>query len=68
MARRPSSFRQRDLTRMIKAALAAGLVIERAWVEIDGRIMLGFAQGFNEQNPAPELPTQKADTWSDVAA
>ena len=41
MARGPLTFRQRDLTRAIKAALAVGLVIERAWIEIDGRIILG---------------------------
>lgn len=43
MARGPSTFRQRDLTRAIKAAIAAGMTVERAWVEVDGRIMLGFS-------------------------
>jgi hypothetical protein len=45
MSTRPSTFRQRGLTRAIKAALAAGMVVERAWVEVDGRIMLAFANG-----------------------
>jgi hypothetical protein len=45
MGRGPCTFRQRDLTRAIRGALAAGLVVERAWIEIDGRIMLGFAAG-----------------------
>ena len=65
MARGPLSFKQRDLTRAIKAALAGGLVIERAWIGIDGRIMLGFAKGGDNQNPAPK-PTQEGDTWADV--
>lgn len=44
MARGPLTFKQRDLTRAIKAAVAAGLVVERAWIEVDGRIMLGFGK------------------------
>jgi hypothetical protein len=44
MARGPLTFKQRDLTRAIRAALAAGLKVERAYIEVDGRIMLGFAK------------------------
>ena len=65
MARGPLSFKQRDLTRAIKAALTAGLVIERAWIDINGRIMLGFAKAVDDQNPAPER--QEGNTWADVA-
>ncbi|MGH6865671.1 MAG: hypothetical protein ACREDO_05785 [Methyloceanibacter sp.] len=43
MSRGPLTFKQRDLTRAIKAALAAGLTVERAWIDVDGKIMLGFA-------------------------
>ena len=56
MARGPLTFRQRDLTRAIKAALAAGLKVERAYVEVDGRIMLGFANGKTE-------PEQVGNPW-----
>ena len=55
MARGPLSFKQRDLTRAIKAALAGGLVIERAWIGIDGRIMLGFAKGGETKTQRPSL-------------
>ena len=34
MSRTPSTFRQRDVTRAMKAALAAGVDIERIRVEI----------------------------------
>jgi hypothetical protein len=43
MARGPCTFRQRDLTRAIRGAVAAGQIVERACVDADGRITLGFA-------------------------
>jgi hypothetical protein len=59
MSTRPSTFRQRDLTRAIKAALAAGMVVERAWVDVDGRIMLGFANGHGQ--PLEEV--EEGNPW-----
>ena len=43
MPRRPATFRQADLTRAIKAALAAGLQIASAAITRDGDIRLSFA-------------------------
>ena len=57
--RGPLTFRQKDLTRAIRAALAAGLVVERAWIEVDGRIVLGFANG------KPVVPDHEQDTGND---
>ena len=45
MARGPISFRQRDVTRAIRAALAAGITIENVYVEKDGRIVLQLTKG-----------------------
>lgn len=66
MARGPSTFKQRDLTRAIKAAVAAGLEVERAWIEVDGRIMLGF-RGAVSNCPEFTATTPEVDTWADVA-
>ena len=38
MARAPSRFRQRDVTRLVKGVVAAGLDVMRVEVDIDGRI------------------------------
>jgi hypothetical protein len=55
MARGALRFRQSGLTRAIKAALAAGLKVERAYVEVDGRIMLGFSKPVGDQpEPKPD--------------
>jgi hypothetical protein len=40
MSRAPLSFKQRDLTRAIKAVEAAGLTIARAEVDKDGKIVI----------------------------
>jgi hypothetical protein len=44
LSRGPLTFKQRDLTRAIKASEAAGKTVERAWIERDGRIVLGFTR------------------------
>ena len=65
MSRGPLTFKQSDLTRDIKAALAAGLTVERAWVETDGKIVLGFK---TEGGAVPTPPnTEGENTWADVA-
>ena len=38
MTRRPSSFRQRDLTRAVKAVMSAGLRVAGVKVSTDGNI------------------------------
>ncbi len=45
MARGTLLFRECDLTRAIKAARKAGMIIERAWIERSGKIVLGFTNG-----------------------
>ena len=51
----PLTFKQSDLTRAIRAAIAAGLTVERAWVETDGKIVLGFrTEGGEPMAPTPQ--------------
>jgi len=40
MARTPSTFRQKDVTRAIRAAIAGGVDIARIEVAKDGRIII----------------------------
>ena len=40
MSRAPSTFRQGDVTRAVKAARAAGLDVVRTEIDRDGRIVL----------------------------
>ena len=40
MSRRPSTFRQTNLTRALKGARAAGIEIGRVEIDRDGRIVL----------------------------
>lgn len=40
MSRRPCIFKQTDLTRALKGALAAGMEIARFEIESDGRIVV----------------------------
>ena len=54
---------QRDLTRAIKAAVAAGMVVERAWIEVDGRIMLGFKTDVPDQSDQNE-----PNPWDEATA
>ena len=45
MGRRACSFRQTDLVRAIKAARAAGAVVERIEIDADGRLVLVMHSG-----------------------
>ena len=40
MSRAPYSFKQRDVTRAVKAVVAAGLAEERVEVDRDGKIVI----------------------------
>jgi hypothetical protein len=51
MARGHLTFKQSDLTRAIKAALKAGVIVERAWIDVDGKIMLGFTKPVEIEPP-----------------
>lgn len=56
MARKPSTFKQADLTRALKAAAAAGNKVAKAEIEA-GKIILQF-----ETAPAAE-PAGDLDRW-----
>jgi hypothetical protein len=45
MARRESKFRQREITRSIKAARAAGVEVDRVEIATDGRIVVHLGGG-----------------------
>jgi hypothetical protein len=40
MSRGPYSFKQRDMTRAVKAVVAAGLAVARVEVDKDGKIVI----------------------------
>jgi hypothetical protein len=58
MARAPSKFRQQDVTRAIRAAIAAGVDIARIEVAKDGRIVIVTA--------ADSGPKAEANEWDRV--
>jgi hypothetical protein len=58
MARAPSTFRQQDVTRAIRAAIAAGVDIARIEVAKDGRIIIVTA--------ADTEPKAEANEWDRV--
>jgi hypothetical protein len=43
--RRPSTFKQRDLTRALKGAIAAGWGVQSVVIDKGGRIVLETSQG-----------------------
>jgi hypothetical protein len=45
MSRGPHTFKQRDLTRAIKGAQAAGVDVARVVIDKDGRISVEIARG-----------------------
>jgi hypothetical protein len=64
MPRAPCNFRQRDLTRAIKGARAAGIDVARIEIEKDGRIVLVFdepAQSNDKLNPWDTVLNHAAD-------
>ena len=67
MARGTCTFRQRDVTRAIRGAQAAGVTLRRVWIEADGRIVLGLAYGRAEEDGVL-LTAEKQDNneWDEV--
>jgi hypothetical protein len=56
MRRRPSVFRQSDLTKAVKAVIAAGLRVVGVKVGIDGKIEVTTGE-------APAQESTPLDTW-----
>jgi hypothetical protein len=50
MTRRPSAFRQRDLTRAVKGVTAAGVHIARVEIGRDGKIVVVTQQPAGQQD------------------
>ena len=59
MSRAPSTFRQRDVTRAIRAVIAAGVDIERIRVEITkaGSIIVTASDGRDDDRGGNEWDT-----------
>jgi hypothetical protein len=61
MTRAPSTFRQSDVTRAIKAAVAAGVHIARIEVDCTGKIVI-----VTTQEPPGVQSGEEGDTWDRV--
>lgn len=61
MSRRPLLFRQADVTRAVKGAQAAGLVVERVEIDANGKIVVSSIR----QAPATaaDIAAQAFDAW-----
>jgi hypothetical protein len=58
VVRRASKFRQREITRSIKAARAAGVEVDRVEIESDGKIVVHLGSGGD--NPKKQVNTADA--------
>jgi hypothetical protein len=67
MTRMVSTFRQRDLTRAIRGAMAAGLTVVQACIELYGKIMLGFAKDANDPAVIPDY-AHHSNSWDKALA
>jgi hypothetical protein len=63
MTRRPSAFRQSDLTRAVKAVVAAGLRVAGVKVSAQGDIEVVTG---GERAQDSTLPTQESNEWDRI--
>jgi hypothetical protein len=61
MARAPSTFKQRDVTRAVKAITAAGVHIARVEIDKEGKITIIAASN----SPTPEQG-KEATEWDSI--
>jgi hypothetical protein len=61
MSRRPCIFRQRDVTRAVKAVAAAGVTVAKVEVDKDGKIVVVVVGADKTQDPA-DTGTNSWDT------
>ena len=54
MARAPSTFKQADVTRAVKGAIAAGLEIVRVEIDRAGKIVVQLANTRAKEQAAPD--------------
>ena len=60
MARGPNKFKQRDVTRALRAAMAAGIEVGRFEIGTDGKIVVVPAEG-SPMVPVDDLDRELAD-------
>jgi hypothetical protein len=64
MARGPSTFKQQDLTRALRAAIAAGIMVQRVEIDKSGKIVLVAGK---PQEPADEGGAGAGNEWDGVS-
>jgi len=62
MSRHPASFRQSDVTRAIKGAIAAGFDVKRCEIDRDGRIVVAS----NDPAPAAIEAPKSDNPWDAI--
>ena len=63
MARAPSTFRQQDVTKAVKAVTAAGVDIARVEIDKSGKITIIAASGYEPYGKGRE----EANEWDSVS-
>ena len=63
MSRSPSTFRQTDLTRAIKAARNAGVEVARAAIAKDGKIIIIIGETTGSSADIELTPDDELERW-----
>ncbi len=63
MSRSPSTFRQTDLTRAIKAARNAGVEVARAEIAKDGKIIIIIGETAGSSTDIESTPDDELERW-----
>jgi hypothetical protein len=63
MSRSPSTFRQTDLTRAIKAARNAGVEVARAEIAKDGKIIIIIGETTGSSADIELTPDDELERW-----